>query len=104
MDSNEVLFGLLIAAVVAFFVAIDAKKRGMNAVGWGIGTFALMIIFLPLYFIMRKPILNQTAAQPLYPPPYPTGPANLCATCGKYYGGTPAFCPNCGAQQGLRPG
>ena len=49
---------LLIAATVGFFVGQDAKKRGMNSIGWGLGTFLLMIVFLPLYFILRKPIVE----------------------------------------------
>jgi hypothetical protein len=28
----------------------------------------------------------------------PTSSARLCANCGKYYDGTPKFCPNCGYQ------
>jgi len=30
----------------------------MSAWGWGIGVFLLLIIFLPLYFILRKPKLE----------------------------------------------
>jgi hypothetical protein len=41
--------------VIAVAVGKDATKRGMNAWGWGIGVFLLLIIFLPLYFILRKP-------------------------------------------------
>jgi hypothetical protein len=49
------LLGILIVLVVAILIGNDASKRGMNAWGWGIGVFLLLIIFLPLYFIMRKP-------------------------------------------------
>jgi hypothetical protein len=49
------LLGVLIALVVAILVGNDASKRNMNAWSWGIGVFLLLIIFLPLYFIMRKP-------------------------------------------------
>ena len=49
------ILALIIALVVAFLVGNDASKRGMNSFGWGFGVFALMIIFLPLYFILRKP-------------------------------------------------
>jgi len=52
------IIGLIIAAIVAYFVGQDAEKRGMNALGWGIGVFLLMIVFLPLYFILRKPKLK----------------------------------------------
>ncbi len=50
------LIALIIALIVAILIGKDASKRGMNSIGWGIGVFALMIIFLPLYFILRKPI------------------------------------------------
>ena len=49
------VLGLIIAAIVGILVGQDASKRGMNAWGWGIGVFLLMIVFLPLYFILRKP-------------------------------------------------
>jgi uncharacterized membrane protein len=55
------LIGLIIACIVAYFVYGDAKARGMNAAGWSIGVLALMILFLPLYLIVRKPrIQNET--------------------------------------------
>jgi len=47
--------GLCIALIVGILVGQDASTRGMNAWGWGIGVFLLMIVFLPLYFILRKP-------------------------------------------------
>lgn len=53
MNVNEL--GLIIPLIVAIFVGLDAKKRQMNYIGWGIGVFFLLIIFLPLYFFMRKP-------------------------------------------------
>jgi len=51
------ILGLIIAFVVAILVGKDAEKRGMSALGWGLGVFFIMIIFLPLYFIVRKPLL-----------------------------------------------
>ncbi|HEY1501721.1 MAG TPA: zinc ribbon domain-containing protein [Acidobacteriaceae bacterium] len=65
------VIGLLIAAAIAFWVYTDAKKRPMNAIGWAIGTFLLCIVFLPLYLIMRKPLL--TAQLPPGAPPLPPG-------------------------------
>jgi drug/metabolite transporter (DMT)-like permease len=50
--------GIIIALIVAYFVAEDANKRGMNGFGWGVGVFLLMILFLPLYFIVRKPLIK----------------------------------------------
>lgn len=52
------LFGMCIAFVVAYWVYTDAQKRGMNAIGWSIGVFLLLIVFLPIYFISRKPLLK----------------------------------------------
>jgi hypothetical protein len=51
------LIGFFICAALAVYVGQDANKRGMSGIGWGLGTFFLCIVFLPLYFIMRKPIL-----------------------------------------------
>jgi len=54
-----VLFiSLLIALIAGIFVGKDARKRGMSAWGWGIGVFLLMIVFLPVYFIVRKPLVG----------------------------------------------
>jgi len=52
------MIGLIIALLAGIAVGNDAKKRGMNAWGWGIGVFLLLIIFLPIYFITRKPLLE----------------------------------------------
>jgi MFS family permease len=52
------LIGIIIALTIAILIGQDASKRGMNAWGWGIGVFLLLIIFLPLYFILRKPKLE----------------------------------------------
>ncbi len=50
----EVFLGLLVAALVGFFVYKDAKTRGMNAIGWGLGSFLVMFPVLIIYFIIRK--------------------------------------------------
>ena len=49
-------FGFLIALIVGILVGQDANKRGMNGIGWGLGVFLLMIVFLPIYLIIRKPL------------------------------------------------
>lgn len=77
--------GFGIALIVAGWVYSDAKDRGSSSPGlWAIGVFALLIVFLPLYFFMR-PSKRQSLS------------VRLCPFCGKYYDGEPAFCPNCGA-------
>ncbi|MDP4142997.1 MAG: hypothetical protein Q8936_00745 [Bacillota bacterium] len=52
------LFGIIIALVVAIIIGKDASSRGMNAIGWGIFTFLICIITLPIYLIVRKPRIN----------------------------------------------
>ena len=58
MEGGQII-GLLIALVVGIVVGNDASKRGMRAFWWGLGVFLLMIVFLPLYFILRKPKVGQ---------------------------------------------
>ena len=50
------ILGLIIALIIGILVGKDAQKRGMSGFGWGIGVFFLMILFLPLYFIVRRPV------------------------------------------------
>lgn len=47
---------LLVSAVLAAIVGYDAAKRNANAFGWGIGTFLLAVIFMPLYYA-KRPLL-----------------------------------------------
>ena len=52
------ILGLILGGLGGYWVATDAKKRGMNPVGWGLFTFFLLIIGLPVYLISRKPLLE----------------------------------------------
>lgn len=46
--------GLGIALIAAGWVFSDAKERGSSVpILWAAGVFAMLIIFLPLYFFMR---------------------------------------------------
>ena len=49
----------MIPLIAGILVGQDAAKRGMNAWGWGIGTFLLLIIVLPVYFFTKKPYLTE---------------------------------------------
>jgi len=51
----EILIGTIISGIIAFFIGTDANSRGMNGIAWGIFTFLICIITLPLYLIVRKP-------------------------------------------------
>lgn len=57
--SGSLIFGLLVVAVVAFLIGKDAESRGMSGLGWGLFTFLLCIVAVPVYLIVRKPRLNQ---------------------------------------------
>jgi hypothetical protein len=103
MDSSSLmlyrLIGLVIAAAIAFYVYQDAKKRGMNAIGWAIGTFLLCIIFLPVYLIMRKPVIVGGPPTPPYTPPGVTAAgARFCSSCGASVPAGTGFCPQCGTK------
>lgn len=89
--------GMIIAAVIAAFVASDAAKRGMSPVGWFFGVFLLLIVFLPLYIIVRRPLLPQY--QPQLPPQYiirAEGSLRFCSACGAPNAIVGSFCSHCG--------
>jgi hypothetical protein len=52
------LIATRLAPVTAAF-AKDANKRGMNDAAWGCFVALLMIVGLPLYLVVRKPIQEQ---------------------------------------------
>lgn len=88
--------GAVIDLLIAIWVAQDANRRGMNGILWAIGVFLLCIVFLPIYLIVRKPIV---VVAPPYPGAGAAPNARLCQNCGKYYEGPAQFCPHCGAPQ-----
>ncbi|MEA3040767.1 MAG: hypothetical protein QOC65_256 [Sphingomonadales bacterium] len=49
------IVGIIIAAVIAIIIGKDASERGMSGVGWGIFTFLICIISVPIYLVVRKP-------------------------------------------------
>lgn len=78
------LLSLVVGVVAGAWVYSDAKKRGMNAVGWGAGAFLLCIVFLPLYLIMRKPLLTGPVGIPVPPGYIPAPPGTYPAPPGTY--------------------
>lgn len=55
----EIIIGLIIAAVVGIIIGKDASARGMSGAGWGIFTFLICIIAVPIYLIVRRPRLDE---------------------------------------------
>ena len=54
----EIFIGLIIAAVIGVIIAKDASARGMSGFGWGLFTFLLCIVAIPIYLIVRRPRLD----------------------------------------------
>jgi len=78
---------IMIAAGVAIWVYFDAQKNGYStpaSIGWMLGVFLLLIVFLPLYLIMRAK--RSKSPEKLTP----------CEYCRKHYSGNPNYCPHCG--------
>lgn len=50
---------LLLLLLFAIWVGRDAHSRGMSGILWGIGTYALFIIVVPIYFLIRKPRVSR---------------------------------------------
>jgi len=86
---------LIINLLVAIWVFYDAQKRGFTlwkSMLWAMGVFFLLIIFLPLYLIVRRKKERwRGTEESLY-----TSATKICFYCGKPYPGEPERCPNCG--------
>lgn len=60
----EYFFGLIVAFIVAVLIARDAASRGMSGLAWGLFTFLICIVAVPVYLIVRKPRIDQGPGQP----------------------------------------
>jgi hypothetical protein len=90
--------GLLIALAVGCWVYTDARKRGKSATEaffWCLGVALLMIVCLPIWLVTRPKLPEEQGAGAVAGV---SSTPRLCAHCGKYYAGDPAFCPNCGGR------
>jgi hypothetical protein len=54
---------ILLCIVCGVIVSNDAHKRGMNGPIWGLMVFLFSITALPVYLIVRKPLLSQSRIQ-----------------------------------------
>lgn len=53
----ETIIGLIIAAIVGVLIGKDAASRGMSGIGWGLFSFLICIVAVPIYLVVRKPRL-----------------------------------------------
>ena len=87
-----VLLAILIPFLVGLWVASDAKKRGLSrgaVIGWFLGVFFFLIVFLPLYLILRG--MNKSSA----PKSEEEETLRVCPYCGRLYRSRTAHCPYC---------
>ena len=56
MDPFSFIAAFIIASVVGIVIGRDASSRGMSGTGWGLFTFLVCVVALPIYLIVRKPI------------------------------------------------
>ena len=66
---------LAILVAVSIWVSQDARRRGMST-RWGIGVGLLLIVFLPLYFFVRRRTVK-------------------CAACGNDIATSLSLCEEC---------
>ena len=98
------LIAIVIPLLIAWWVASDAKKRGYNQgaiVAWFLGVWLVLIVFLPLYFILRpKSTTLRPKSTTLRPKPSrqvnSTMGTYVCPYCGNLYQEKVPFCPYCG--------
>ena len=57
----EYIFSFVVAAIVGVLIGKDASSRGMSGFGWGLFTFLLCIVAVPVYLIVRKPVQERPA-------------------------------------------
>ena len=83
--------GVFIAGCVALWVVLDAMRHGKSravAMSWGAGVFLLLIVFLPLYLVLR----DKTQTAPLQTAAAP------CRYCGLAVPANADYCPHCSKQ------
>jgi hypothetical protein len=96
-----------ILGLVGAWVMMDAMRRGKSdgvAFLWGLGTILALIVFLPLWLMVRPrlnrslPTAPQDNAGQSYAPVTHAGDhqTRVCGHCGKFFTSEGDFCPYCG--------
>ena len=96
---------IAIMVIAGVFVANDAKKRGMNPVGWGlVAAFGPFLIGVIVYLVSRQPIVEFSCSNcgegvdkdVNICPHCGNSINNKCSKCGFKLESTWSSCPNCG--------
>ena len=91
----------LISACLAVWVGVDANKRGLNGVLWGLLVFFTGIVGLIVYLLVGPAMQykngNDAAPVPPTEPVHaPSSAANRCPTCQAEVNDDYKACPHCG--------
>ena len=89
------LIVIIIPLIIAWWVGTDARKRGYSksaSLIWFLGVWLVLIVFLPLYLILRP----KTPRQSESPQSKFRGETRICPYCEKLYQGDISYCPYCG--------
>ncbi len=81
---------IIIPLLIAWWVATDARKRGYSkgaSLVWFLGVWLALIVFLPLYLILRPKTPRQDELGK---------GTRVCPYCEKLYQGEISYCPYCG--------
>lgn len=63
MEGFATLIGIGIGVLIAVLIARDANSRGMNGLGWGVFTFLICIVAVPIYLVVRKPVQDSAESE-----------------------------------------
>ena len=86
-DSTGLLIGFFIVTILAVAIGQDAEKRGMSGGLWGVMTFMLAIVAVPMYFLVRKPLPGGSLAGAGF---------RVCPKCNLANQASDRFCKDCG--------
>ena len=98
---------MLIPLLVGVWVFLDARSRGKDVSGallWGMGTFLILIIVLPLWLLLRPPIAKSSVSNKYSRMRVQNLDSEeqklFCTHCQKSIEGVEdaLFCPYCGQQ------
>jgi len=82
------IVSLIIPLLIAGWVASDARRRGFSRnaiIGWFLGVWLILIVFLPLYLILRNRRKEEKEGKGSW----------VCPYCGRLYTEKTPFCPYC---------